>query len=77
MSRFPRTLFARWLSRRARRRSMGFLLKKPDDRLIEDIGLSRDDLHRLLDALDPPEKEGAARRPPLAAVPNCAGSASR
>jgi len=74
MSRFPRTLFARWLSRRARRHSMGFLLRKPDDRLIEDIGLCRDELHRMLDEFDPPEKEGAARRQPLAVVPKCAGS---
>ncbi|MFC2968845.1 hypothetical protein [Acidimangrovimonas pyrenivorans] len=44
-----RALPARWLARRARRRSMKFLLKRADDRLLCDIGLSREDLRQLLE----------------------------
>lgn len=61
---FPRRLLARWLARRARRRSLSTLLAKPDDRLIDDIGRTRDELRRMVEELDPGNDEGAARRPP-------------
>lgn len=38
-----------WRGRAARRRSMRRLLLQKDDRMLRDIGLTRDDLHRLLD----------------------------
>ena len=38
-----------WRARAARRRSMGRMLLEKDDRMLRDIGLTRDDLHRLLD----------------------------
>lgn len=66
---FPRRLLARWLARRARRRSLSPLLSKPDDRLIDDIGRTRDELRRMVEDLDPGNDEGAARRPPPALNP--------
>lgn len=41
---------ARWRDRIRARRAMGWLLRRPDDRLLRDIGLTRDDLRRMLDA---------------------------
>ncbi|MGB3280837.1 MAG: DUF1127 domain-containing protein [Pseudorhodobacter sp.] len=38
-----------WRERAARRRSMRRLLLQKDDRMLRDIGLTRDDLHQLLD----------------------------
>ncbi len=79
-TRSPRALLARWLARRARRRSISLLLARPDDRLIEDIGLTRDALQRLLDAPDPRptgETERAARRPPLSVFSKYARGARR
>ncbi|GHE05574.1 hypothetical protein U879_04245 [Defluviimonas sp. 20V17] len=66
--RFPRVLLARWLALHARRRSMSFLLSRTDDRLIEDIGLTREDLRHLLGTArraPPAACERAARRPAL------------
>lgn len=44
-----RKFIAYWRARAARRRSMRRLLLQKDDRMLRDIGLTRDDLHRLLD----------------------------
>ena len=49
---FPRTLMARWLARCARRRAMSWLLRQPGDRLIDEIGLTREELRQLLNAPD-------------------------
>lgn len=59
-------LLHRLRSRAARRRSMGFLLVRPDDRLLDDIGLSRADLRALLEqtaegAPDPRPERAAGR----------------
>ena len=55
-----RAVLARWLARRARRRSMLPLLRKPDDHLIEDIGLTRETLRVLLGAWH----DGSSAAPP-------------
>lgn len=39
-----------WSDHHAARRSLGALLAKPDDHLIRDIGLSRAEIERMLDA---------------------------
>lgn len=39
----------RWRNRLRARCAMGFLLHRPDDRLIDDIGLTRQELRELLD----------------------------
>lgn len=46
----------------ARRRSMGWMLQKPDDRMIRDIGFTRSELQRFLDGTgeaSPPAPEGS------------------
>ncbi|TMV76748.1 hypothetical protein FGG78_28020 [Thioclava sp. BHET1] len=51
-------LIAQARARRAMRRSLGPLLARADDRALEDIGLNREDLRRMLDDwrdLMPPE----------------------
>ena len=58
----PRALLARWLARRARRRSMSFLLHRADDRLIEDIGLTRAKLHALLETEEEVAEDESPRR---------------
>lgn len=78
LSRFPRALLARWLSLHARRRSMSFLLHREDDRLIEGVGLTREDLHHQLGTVAPPApSERAARGPPISLFSKYAGGARR
>ncbi|WP_102224337.1 hypothetical protein [Acidimangrovimonas sediminis] len=57
------TLPSRLRALHARRRSMAFLLARSDDRLIDDIGLTREDLHKLLSAPDPEPEDARGPRP--------------
>ena len=41
-------LLKRWLTLRNQRRSMGWMLLRKDDRWLDDIGLTRNDLRQLL-----------------------------
>lgn len=55
-------MFARFVTALQLRRSTAFLLQRRDDRLLCDIGLTRDDLQRLHLGLDLPGAEAAALR---------------
>ncbi|WP_166486029.1 hypothetical protein [Jannaschia sp. CCS1] len=49
------SIWKRWKRRRAlldRRRSMGWMLMRHDDKWLDDIGLTRNDLRILLDEQD-------------------------
>lgn len=41
--------FVRWRARQEARKSIGHLLKRRDDHLLNDIGLTRQDLREMLD----------------------------
>lgn len=43
-----RVLILEWWAQRIRKRSMRRLALQKDDRMLRDIGMTRDDLHRLL-----------------------------
>lgn len=42
------TLFARYRQRKALEKSLGWLLRRADDRYLDDIGLTRHDVERML-----------------------------
>ncbi len=43
------TQLIRWRDRHRARRAMLWLLRRPDERYLRDIGLTKEDLRRLLD----------------------------
>lgn len=58
-------LIRRWVCRRDRQRArkpIGHLLKRSDDHLLEDIGLTRQDLRNLLERWDDCACEGRLTR---------------
>ena len=50
--------WVRWRDRQQARKSIGHLLKRSDDHLLEDIGLTRQDLRNLLERWDDCACEG-------------------
>ena len=47
-----RTYWRRWCARRRREAPAEWMLRRADDHWLNDIGLTRDDLRRLLDRWD-------------------------
>ena len=45
-------LWLKWRARHHRRAAMSHLLHQADDHLLRDIGMTREDLRRLLERLD-------------------------
>lgn len=44
----PHYRFARWRDRRRARRAMLWLLRRPDEHYLRDIGLTREELRQLI-----------------------------